>query len=262
MREILYGRNAARECLRARRRHVHKVMLADTVEPAAIIAEIVSLAGRSKVAVQNVPRKTLDNLAKGHQGVALEVGRYPTLAVEDILARAGKLNELPFIVVLDHLEDPHNVGAILRTAEVVGVHGVIIPKQRSASVTPAVVNASAGAAEHVWLAEVPNLAQTLTKLKQANVWVVGVEDTPGALLYNQADLTGAIAIVIGSEGKGMSRLVKETCDFLIKLPMRGHIESLNASVAGGLILYEVWRARGFEKRPPTADPFDRLRAGG
>jgi 23S rRNA (guanosine2251-2'-O)-methyltransferase len=245
MREILYGRNAARECLRARRRHVHKVLLADTVEPAVIVEEIVALAGRSKILVQRVPRKTLDNLSRGHQGVALEVGRYPTVAVEDILARATKLKEPPFIVALDHLEDPHNVGAILRTAEVVGVHGVIIPRQRSAGVTPAVVNASAGAAEHCWVAEVPNLVQALTRLKQADIWLAGVEDTPASVLYNQANLSGAIVVVVGSEGKGMSRLVKETCDFLIKLPMRGQIESLNASVAAGLILYEVWRARGF-----------------
>ena len=248
MREILYGRNAARECLRARRRHVHTVLLADVIEPAAIIDEIITLAGRLKIPVQRVPRKTLDNLAKGHQGVALEVGRYPTVGVEDILARAKKLNEPPFIVALDHLEDPHNVGALLRTAEVVGVHGVIIPKQRSASVTPAVVNASAGAAEHMWVAEVPNLTQALVKLKQANIWLAGVEDTPASSLYSQANLSGAIAVVIGSEGKGMSRLVRETCDFLIKLPMRGQIESLNASVAGGLILYEVWRARGFNSK--------------
>lgn len=246
MREILYGRNAARECLRARRRHVYTVLLADVIEPAAIIDEIIALAGRSRIAVQRVPRKRLDNLAKGHQGVALEVGGYPTVAVEDILARAKKLNEPPFIVALDHLEDPHNVGAILRTAEVVGVHGVIIPKQRSADVTPAVVNASAGAAEHMWVAEVPNLAQALVKLKQANIWLAGVEDKPTSSLYSQANLTGAIAVVIGSEGKGMSRLVKDSCDFLIKLPMRGQIESLNASVAGGLILYEVWRAREFQ----------------
>lgn len=246
MLETLYGRNAARECLRARRRHVHRVLLAETVEPAAIIDEILALAGKAKIAVQRVPRQTLDNLAKGHQGVALEVGRYPTVTVEDILTRAAKSNEPPFLVALDHLEDPHNLGAIVRTAEVVGVHGLIIPRQRAAGVTPAVVNASAGAIEHMAVAEVPNLVQALNKLKQANVWLTGVEDTPEAQLYAQADLTGPVALVIGSEGKGISRLVKETCDFLIKLPMRGHIESLNASVACGLILYEVWRAREFK----------------
>lgn len=245
MSEILYGRNAARESLRARRRHIHKVMIADNVKRSAIIDEIVTLASQSKIPVQRVARKELDNLARDHQGVALETGRYPTVDIESILARAEKLKEPPFIVALDHLEDPHNLGAILRTAEVVGIHGLIIPKQRSAGVTPAVVKASAGAAEHMWVAQVPNLVLTLKQLKQANIWVVGVENTPDSLSYNQANLTGAITVIIGSEGRGMSRLVKETCDFLIKLPMRGQVESLNASVACGLILYEIWRARGY-----------------
>jgi 23S rRNA (guanosine2251-2'-O)-methyltransferase len=245
MREVLLGRNAARECLRARRRHIHKLILADKVEESAIIKEIVSLAGQIKIPVQCVPRKTLDNLGRQHQGVALEVGSYPTVAVEDLLARAEKSNEPPFLIALDHIEDPHNLGAILRTAEVVGVHGVLLPKQRAVDVTPAVVKASAGAAEHMWIARIPNLVQALRKLKQADVWVVGVEDTPDALPYHEANLSGSIALVVGSEGKGMSRLVKETCDFLIKLPMRGQIESLNASVACSLVLYEVWRARGF-----------------
>jgi 23S rRNA (guanosine2251-2'-O)-methyltransferase len=245
MPETLYGRNAVRECLRARRRHVHRLLLADTVEPAAIIDEITTLAGRLKIPVQRVPRRALDDVNKSHQGVTLEVGRYPTVTVEDILSRAAKLGEPPFLVVLDHLEDPHNLGAIMRTAEVTGAHGLIIPKQRAAGVTPAVVNASAGAAEHLWVAEVPNLTRTLKKLQSANVWVVGVENTPTAQVYSQANLAGAIAIVIGSEGGGMSRLVRETCDFLVKLPMRGRIESLNAAVAAGLILYEAWRAREF-----------------
>jgi 23S rRNA (guanosine2251-2'-O)-methyltransferase len=204
------------------------------------------LANQTNIPVQHIPRKKLDNLGGNHQGVALEVGRYPTVALEDILARAEKFNPPPFLVALDHFEDPHNLGAILRTAEVVGVHGLLLPKQRSVDVTPAVVRASAGAAEHVWVAKIPNLAQALKKLKQAGIWVVGVENTPDALPYHQANLSGAITLVIGSEGRGMSRLVKETCDFLIKLPMRGQVESLNASVACGLILYEVWRARGFE----------------
>jgi len=245
MREILYGRNAARECLRARRRHIHKVLLADNLKPAPLIEEIINLAGQSKIPVQQVARKQLDHLSKGHQGVALEVGRYPTVALRDILARAAKLSEPPFIIALDHIEDPHNLGAILRTAEVVGVHGVVIPTRRSVEVTPAVVNTSAGAAEHVWVASVPNLVQAMQKLKQANIWLVGVEHTANALLYHQANLTDAITLVLGSEGQGMSRLVRETCDFLIKLPMRGQVESLNASVACGLVLYEVWRARGF-----------------
>ena len=245
MSEILYGRNAAREALRARRRHIHKLIVADNIQTSAIINEILDLAGQLKISVQHVSRNQLDKIAKGHQGVVLEVGRHPTVSIEDILKRAAKLDEAPFIVGLDHIEDPHNLGAILRTAEVVGVHGVILPKQRAAGITPAVVNASAGATEHMWVAEVPNLVQTLNKLKQENIWIVGVEDVPDASPYTEANLTGGIALVIGSEGKGMSRLVKETCDFLVKLPIRGQVESLNASVAGALILYEVWRARGF-----------------
>jgi 23S rRNA (guanosine2251-2'-O)-methyltransferase len=245
MREILFGRNAARECLRARRRHIHQLLLADGVEESAIIKEIIDLAGQNKIPLRRVPRKKLDSLGPQHQGVALEVGRYPTVEIEDILARAQKLEAPPFVVALDHIEDPHNLGAILRTAEVVGVHGVLLPKQRAADVTPAVVRASAGAAEHMWVAKIPNLVQVLKKLKKSEVWVVGVENTPDALFYHQANLTGAIALVVGSEGRGMSRLVQETCDFLIKLPMRGQIESLNASVASSLILYEVWRARDF-----------------
>jgi len=246
MREILFGRNAARECLRARRRHIHQLMLADKIEESAIIKEIISLAGQVKIPVQRIPRKKLDGLGQQHQGVALEVGSYPTVEVEDMLARTEKLDALPFLIALDHIEDPHNLGAILRTAEVVGVHGVLLPKQRSVDVTPAVVRVSAGAVEHMWVAKIPNLVQALKKLKQSDVWVVGVENTPDALLYHQANLTGAMALVVGSEGRGMSRLVRETCDFLIKLPMRGQIESLNASVASSLVLYEVWRARGFE----------------
>ncbi len=245
MSEILYGRNAARESLRARRRHIHKIIVAENIQSSAVVKEILELAEQSKISVQRAPRKKLDNLVKGHQGIVLETGRYPTVTVEEILKRAAKSNEQPFIVALDHIEDPHNLGAILRTVETVGVHGILIPKQRAAGITSTVVNVSAGAAEHVWVAEVSNLVQALEKLKRQNIWIAGVENVSTAQSYNEANLTGAITLVIGSEGKGLSRLVKETCDFLVKLPMRGQIESLNASVAAGLILYEVWRARGF-----------------
>lgn len=245
MSEILYGRNVAYESLRARRRHIHRVVLAETIEPAAIIKKIKELAVQLKIPVQSVARQKLDDLARDHQGVALEVGNYPLVTPADLLARAKKLDEPPFIVALDHLEDPHNLGAILRTVEAVGAHGVLLPKQRSAGITPAVVKASAGAAEHIWIAQIPNLVRALNDLKAANVWIVGVEDVPESLLYHQANLNDAIALVIGSEGRGLSRLVKETCDFLVKLPMRGSIGSLNASVAAGLALYEVWRDRSF-----------------
>jgi 23S rRNA (guanosine2251-2'-O)-methyltransferase len=220
-------------------------MLADNLQPSPVIDEILSLAANLNLATATVARKKLDQIARGHQGVALETGRYPTVELEDILGRAAKLDEPPFIVALDHIQDPHNLGAILRTVEAVGAHGVIITKQRAATVTPAVVNASAGAAEHVWVAEVSNLTQTLKRLKQEDIWIVGVETSPEASGYTEANLSGAITLVIGSEGQGLSRLVKETSDFLVKAPMRGRVESLNASVACGLVLYEVWRTRGF-----------------
>lgn len=245
MREIIYGRNAVRESLRARRRHFYSVMLADNLQPSPVIDEILSLAGSLNLATATLARKKLDQLARGHQGVVLETGRYSTVELEDILSRAARLNEPPFIIGLDHIQDPHNLGAILRTAEAVGVHGVIITKQRAAAITPAVVNASAGAAEHVWVAEVSNLTQTLKKLKQRDIWIAGVENVAEASGYTEANLSGAITLVIGGEGQGLSRLVRETSDFLVKVPMRGQIESLNASVACGLLLYEVRRTRGF-----------------
>ena len=220
--------------------------MADNVRSSAIIEEITTLARKAKAPVQKMSRKELDKIAKGHQGVVLEVGRFPTVELEDILRRAAKQEDPVFIAVLDHIEDPHNLGAILRTAEIVGVHGVVIPKQRAVGITPAVVNASAGAAEHILVAEVPNVVQTLKKLKEEDVWVAGLEGVPEATRYDETNLSGNLALVIGSEGQGMSRLVKETCDFLVRLPMKGQIESLNASVAAGLMLYEVWRRRDFE----------------
>jgi len=219
--------------------------VADNLQSSPLVDELVALAAQTGIPVKRIARKTLDKLAQGHQGIVLKTGRYPTVEVEDILHRAAKLNEPPFLIILDHVEDPHNLGAVLRTAEAVGVHGVILPKQRAAGVTPAVVNVSAGAVEHMWVAEVPNLAQVLKVLKQDNVWIAGVELDPAAQFFHKANLTGPIALVVGSEGKGLSRLIKDTCDFLIKLPMRGQVESLNASVACSLILYEVWRARAF-----------------
>lgn len=243
--DILYGRNAARECLRARRRHIHELLVADNLQSSSMIDELAALAAQTRIPVKRVARKTLDQLAQGHQGIVLKTGRYPTVEVEDMLHRAAKLDEPPFLIVLDHVEDPHNLGAVLRTAEAVGVHGVILPKQRAAGVTPAVVNVSAGAVEHMWVAEVPNLAQVLKILKQDNIWIAGVELDSTAQFFHKTNLSGPIALVVGSEGKGLSRLIRETCDFLVKLPMRGQVRSLNASVACSLILYEVWRAREF-----------------
>jgi 23S rRNA (guanosine2251-2'-O)-methyltransferase len=177
--------------------------------------------------------------------VALEVSNYPYVEVAAILKWARKLEEQPFVLALDHLQDPHNLGALLRTAEVAGIHGAIIPGRRAVEVTPAVVSASAGASEHVRVARVTNLAQTFESLKNDGLWIIGLENHPDALPYHQVDLNLPLILVVGAEDKGLSRLVRERCDVLLRLPVRGQIESLNASVAGGIALYAALAARGF-----------------
>ena len=243
--EILYGRQPVRECLRARRRHIHQLVLAEGVGEKGVIAEILDLAADLKIPLKHVPRPRLDGIAKVNQGVALEVASYPYVEVPDILRRARKLAEQPFILALDHLQDPHNLGALLRTAEVVGTHGAVIPHRRAAEVTPAVVSASAGGSEHLRVAQVTNLAQTLKALKTKGLWVVGLVSHPDAQLYHQVDLNLPVVLVVGAEDRGLSRLVRDTCDLLVQLPMRGQIESLNASVAGGIALYALLAAHRF-----------------
>lgn len=244
MRELLYGRNAVRECLRAERRRVYKVLVAEGIKENGVVAEILDAARERGVVPQRVERRQLNDLGEvNHQGVVAEVEEYPYSDLEPMLKTAEERGELPLLLLLDCLQDPQNFGALLRTAEAVGVHGVIIPKRRAVAVTPAVVNASAGAVEHLLVARVSNLVQVMERLKAADIWVVGLEDVPEAQLYHRADLNMPLALVVGSEGEGMRRLVREQCDFLIRLPMRGHIDSLNASVAGSIALYEIRRQR-------------------
>jgi 23S rRNA (guanosine2251-2'-O)-methyltransferase len=232
------------ECLLAGRRRVYKVFLARGVKERDLVAEIVALAQKAKVAIERVERATLDRIgAVNHQGVAAEVSAYPYTNLGEILTQAERRNEPPFLLLLDCLEDPQNLGTLLRTAEVVGVHGVVIPKRRAVGVTPAVANASAGATEHLQVMRVTNLARFIGELRERGVWVVGLEDLPQARLYSQFDLRGPLALVVGSEGRGMRRLVLERCDVVLRLPMRGHIGSLNAAVAGSIALYEAWRQR-------------------
>jgi 23S rRNA (guanosine2251-2'-O)-methyltransferase len=243
VREILYGRQPVRECLRARRRHVHQLILAEGVDELGIVGEIVRLARALDVPVRRAARSQLDRIAQVHQGVALEVSGYPYVDLPDILNSARKRGEHPFVLALDHVQDPHNLGALLRTAEVGGLHGVIIPSRRAAGVTPAVVGTSAGASEHLQVAQITNLVRTLEELKGEGLWVVGLESLPDAQPYDQVDLNLPLVLVVGAEDQGLSRLVRETCDLLIRLPVRGHIESLNASVAGGIAIYAALAAR-------------------
>jgi 23S rRNA (guanosine2251-2'-O)-methyltransferase len=245
MREILYGRNAVREALRAGRREIYQLILAQGIEEMGIVADIARLASESGVAIQRVERRQLDRLGDfNHQGVAAEAAPYPYVELEGILAAANQRQEMPLLLMLDCLQDPQNFGTLLRTAEIVGVHGVVIPKRRAVGVTPAVVNSSAGATENLWIAKVTNLVRTMKELKAQGLWMVGLEDVPQAQLYHQSDLKMPLALVVGNESRGMGRLVMETCDILIRLPMRGKINSLNAAVAGSIALYEAWRQRG------------------
>jgi 23S rRNA (guanosine2251-2'-O)-methyltransferase len=245
MREVLYGRNAVREALRAGRRKVYKLILAQGTKETGIVADIAMLASKSGVPIQRVERQQLDKLGNvNHQGVAIEASQYPYVELDEILAEADRRQEMPLLLILDCLQDPQNFGSLLRTAESVGVHGVVIPRRRAVGITPAVVNSSAGATEHLLIAQVTNLVQTMEELKAKGLWIVGLEDVPQAQPYDQSDLTMPLALVVGSEGRGMGRLVRETCDILIRLPMRGKVSSLNASVAGSIALYEVWRQRG------------------
>ena len=245
MNEVLYGRNAVREALRSGRRKIYKLILAQGMKEPGVVADIATLASKSGVPIQRVERRQSDRIGDfKHQGVAAEVSQYPYVELEAILAEADQRQETPWLLMLDCLQDPQNFGALLRTAEIIGVHGVVIPKRRAVGITPAVVNSSAGATEHLLVAQVTNLVRTMETLKARGLWIVGLEDVPQAQPHYQSDLTMPLALVVGSEGRGIGRLVRETCDILIRLPMRGSISSLNVAVAGSIALYEVWRQRG------------------
>ena len=248
MREILYGRQPVYETLRAGRRQVHKVLLAHGVKPGGIVGQILGLAKKARIEVQGVERRDLDKVGGevNHQGLAAEVSGYPYVYLDTLVERATGASEPPFLLLLDHIQDPQNLGSLLRTADAVGLQGVVIPRRRATGVTPAAVRASAGAAEHVHVAQVTNLVQAMVTLKEAGVWLAGLEAIPQAQFYTQADLSGPLGLVIGSEGEGLARLVRQTCDFCIRLPMHGQVESLNAAVAGAIALYEARRQRGSE----------------
>ncbi|MFN2272737.1 MAG: 23S rRNA (guanosine(2251)-2'-O)-methyltransferase RlmB [Anaerolineae bacterium] len=249
MLETLYGRNGVCEALRAGRRKSYKLLLAEGVREMDVISQIVSLAKEAGVRVVQVQRRDLDQLGDvHHQGVALETSDYPYSSLDEIVALAQSRGEAPLILLLDLLKDPQNMGSLVRTAEAVGVHGVVIQRRRAVGVTPAVVHASAGAVEHLLVAQVTNLVDAVGRLKGYDVWVAGLETARDAQFYNRADLTGPLALVVGSEGEGLRRLVRERCDFLVQMPMRGLVTSLNASVAGSIVLYEVLRQREASER--------------
>lgn len=244
MRETLYGRNAVYETLRANRRQFYKLLLAEGVRSTDAIDQILRLAHDLGVPVEYTDRDNLDQFGTfNHQGTVLEASGYPYSLLDELYPFGQPVDEPPLFLLLDLLKDPHNVGSLVRTAEAVGVHGVVIQRRRAVDITPAVVHTSVGAVEHLRVAQVTNLVRAMEWLKDKRVWIAGMEAVSGAQEYFRADLSGALGVVVGSEGRGMRRLVRERCDFLIELPMRGRVTSLNASVAGSVVLYEVLRQR-------------------
>ncbi|MEC0229873.1 23S rRNA (guanosine(2251)-2'-O)-methyltransferase RlmB [Paenibacillus alba] len=240
--EYIGGKHSVLEAIRAGRT-INKIWIAENAQK-QFAGPIVAEAKNLGILVQFTDKRKLDQMAEGlqHQGVVAQVAAYAYVEVEDILAKAKELGQEPFILILDEIEDPHNLGSILRTADCTGVHGVIIPKRRSVGLTATVSKTSAGAVEYVPVARVTNIAQTIEKLKEQGVWVAGTDVTAAQDVY-RANFNMPIALVIGNEGKGVGRLIKEKCDFLVKLPMAGHVNSLNASVAAGVLMYEVVRQR-------------------
>lgn len=239
------GRNAVIELLESRR-DINKIFVANG-EKNGSINKILAMAKEKRVIVTEVNRRKLDEMASSdnHQGVIAIVPPYEYCDIDDILECAKNKNEDPFILILDGIEDPHNLGAIIRTAETAGVHGIIIPKRRACGVNSTVTKVAAGAVEHMNIARVNNINEAIRYLKENDVWVCGTDMDTNKYYYNQ-DLTGSLAIVIGSEGYGMSKLVKENCDFLVKIPMKGKITSLNASVSAGIVMYESVRQRNLK----------------
>lgn len=240
MKENIYSRNAVHEALRAKRRQIISINIAEGTQEKGTLAEIVKLASQQKIKVNRVPRGRLDKIHQNHQGVIAEVSGYPYSDVVEILDSIK--NEPPFILILDSLQDPQNFGALIRTAEAVGVHGIVIPLARTVEVTPSVVNASSGASEHLLIAR-SNLSQAMDALKDANVWLVGLDQAGAEVEAGSRHLKGALGLVVGSEGEGLHDLTRRKCDIVLKLPMKGRIESLNAAVAGSVALYLAYLNR-------------------
>jgi 23S rRNA (guanosine2251-2'-O)-methyltransferase len=253
MPEIIYGRWAVMETMRAGRRQLQQLLLADGVEEKGIITEIISTAQSRNVPVKRVPRRMLDDLARSadHHGVVLRVGEYPYCELDSLLSLAQSRQEKPLLLILDLLQNPQNVGALLRVADSVGVHGVVLQDRRGVGITAAVTNASSGAVEHLNVVQVTNLVNAMRTLKDQGVWMAGLDLAPTAVAIDRADLNIPLGLVLGSEGEGMRRLVRDTCDMLVTLPMRGHVESLNVATVGAVALYSAWQARSWQgwKRP-------------
>ena len=240
--DLIIGRNAVMEALKSDK--TIEALYVTKGQREGSINAILSLAKENRVVIKEVDKKKLDSMSNGevHQGAIAVITPYKYFEVKDILDAAKEKGESPFIVILDELEDPHNLGSIIRTAETCGVHGIIIPKRRNVGVTPTVYKSSVGAVEHVKIAKVTNINATIDELKEEGIWVYGA-DIEGKEYSYEVDFSGPCALIIGSEGRGISKLTLKKCDKLVKIPMIGKINSLNASVAGGIMMYEVLKGR-------------------
>lgn len=240
--DLIIGRNAVMEALKSDK--TIEALYVTKGQREGSINAILSLAKENRVVIKEVDKKKLDSMSNGevHQGAIAVITPYKYFEVKDILDAAKEKGESPFIVILDELEDPHNLGSIIRTAETCGVHGIIIPKRRNVGVTPTVYKSSVGAVEHVKIAKVTNINATIDELKEEGIWVYGA-DIEGKEYSYEVDFSGPCALIIGSEGRGISKLTLKKCDKLVKIPMIGRINSLNASVAGGIMMYEVLKGR-------------------
>jgi len=239
--DYIVGKNPVIEALKSKR-DINKILIAEGSQRGQM-QQITHLAKESKVLVQFVPKKKLDLITdQNHQGVLAYVAAYKYAELDDLFQSAQEKNEPPFFLLLDEIEDPHNLGSIMRTADAVGAHGIIIPKRRAVGLTATVAKASTGAIEYIPVVRVTNMAQTIDELKEQGIWIAGT-DAKGDQDYRNFDGTMPLGLVIGSEGKGMGRLIRDKCDFLISLPMAGKVTSLNASVAAALLMYEVYRSR-------------------
>ncbi|WP_075980298.1 23S rRNA (guanosine(2251)-2'-O)-methyltransferase RlmB [Bacillus massilinigeriensis] len=239
--DYIIGKNPVIEAIKSNR-DINKILIAEGSQKGQM-QQVIGLAKESNVLVQFVPRKKIDQLVDGnHQGVIAQVAAYQYAELDDLFRTAEEKNETPFFILLDEIEDPHNLGSIMRTADAVGAHGIIIPKRRAVGLTATVAKASTGAIEYIPVVRVTNMSRTIDELKERGIWIAGT-DAKGKEDYRQFDGNIPLGLVIGSEGKGMGRLIRDKCDFLIQLPMAGHVTSLNASVAAALLMYEVYRKR-------------------
>ncbi|PJF26625.1 MAG: 23S rRNA (guanosine(2251)-2'-O)-methyltransferase RlmB [Phototrophicales bacterium] len=248
MTEFIYGHWATLETLRAGRRKIDQLLISESAEEKGVIGEIVGMARERGVSVKRVPKRILDDLSNGanHQSIALRASEYPYATMDSVLDIAQKRGEKPFLLLLDLLKDPQNVGALMRVADAVGVHGIVMQERRSVAITPSVVNASSGAVEHLRVVQVNNLVNAMRDLKTADVWMIGLDIAPNLPSIDKTDLNMSLGLVLGSEGEGLRRLVRETCDLLLTLPMRGMVASLNVATVGSVALYAAWQARGWQ----------------